>query len=54
MSNNSTWVVLDTSGFGSKTRGVIGPFDTMGEAYDWCDEEDRDMRETNVKPTRDP
>lgn len=49
-----SWVVLDTSGFGSKTRAVIGPFDSMDAAYDWCDREDRDMRNTTVKSTRNP
>ncbi len=50
----SEWVVLDESGFSSKTRSVIGPFESMDAAYKWCDEENRDMQDTTVKSMRDP
>jgi len=48
----SQWVVIKEGGI-HRTRGIIGPF-THEEAWDYVDENELDMRKTNVRSLRDP
>jgi len=49
----SAWVVVNEGGI-HRTSSIVGPFDSMDEAYRYCGEQDKDMSKTSVRSLRDP
>lgn len=47
------WCVIKEGGIG-RTRAVIGPFDSMDDAWEWFDEQGLSAKDNSVKPMREP